>query len=247
VSAPVQRKSPYGDGVVYVHGSQVLVAVANTATGTAILNSADTVPVNPDSMGGTVAALCNRYTKWFFTRLVFEYVPFQPNSTDGHGFAFGFWPEGATTPQFAANSFANVSQLEHSMVLPMTGYLGGPEMNCLEVRPNRSVMPWLYSELDSATIAGQIQTNQGLFCGQADSAIADTKTWGTIWIHYEIEFCDISPDQGFTLNSLRRGLRERPKVFEDFFRELSLERNEEDEVISVSSQAGGKLKSRSQR
>jgi hypothetical protein len=182
-----------------------LATVNNSGGGTGIIATGNAYGISPDSIGGTLAALGDRYTKFFFSRLVFEFVPYQPNSTDGHGFAFGFNPEGIA--EFAV-SFSSVSTLEHSMVLPMTGFLGGPDMNCLEVRPSRKSNPWFWNEDDTATSAGQRQTFQGILYGVSDTAITNATTWGTIWCHYVVEFCDITPDQGFTLRSMRRMCRD---------------------------------------
>lgn len=211
ISVPEARKSLYGDNVVALHGSQQISTVSNGAGGSAILGSATNISVSPDAFGSSLAAMANRYTKYFFTKLQFEYIPYQPNSTDGHGFAFGFVPEGVTTVEFTVD-FSKISQLEHSMVLPMTGFLGGPWVNTLCVIPSRKANPWYWNEDDTATTAAQRQTIQGQFCGASDSAITNASTWGTIWLTWEIELCDISPDQGFTLKRLMRQLGDKPML-----------------------------------
>jgi hypothetical protein len=201
--------NPYGDGIVVIEGSQVLVAVSNTAADQSILAGLRNFTISPDSISGTLGGLADRYNKYFFTSLVFEFVPYQPNSTDGHGFAFGY---NAEVPVEFTQNFADIATLAHAMVLPMTGFIGGPEMNCLAVLPSRKTNPWFWNEDDTATTAGQRQTRQGMFYGCADSAITTEKTWGTIWVHYVIEFCDLMPDQGFTMKALKRQLRESPET-----------------------------------
>jgi hypothetical protein len=197
--------SPYGDDIVLVEGSQLLSTVSNTGNSSNLIAGNAYARISPDSMSGTIAALGNRYNKYFFTQLVFEFVPYQPNSTDGHGFAFGFNPDGID--ELAAITAGTISTLEHSMVLPMTGFLGGPEMNCLEVCPSRKANPWYWNE-DDGSNAGYRQTVQGLLYGVSDSAITNATTWGTIWCHYKVEFCDITPDKGFTLREARRLMRD---------------------------------------
>ncbi len=195
----------YGDQIVGLRGSQVLTTVANAAGAALLLNTSNSMSISPDSISGTLAGIANRFNKYFFKRLCFEYVPYQPNSTDGHGFYFGFNLEAGT--EFTINT-ANVATLEHSMVVPMTGFLGGPEMNTLEVIPSRKVNPWYWNEDDTATLAGGRQTVQGTFYGIADSAITNATTWGTLWLHYDVEFCDLTPDQGFTMRGLSRKAKE---------------------------------------
>lgn len=200
--------SQYGDDIVVVEGSQNFNSVANSAASANLFTSANVLTFSPDSVGGTLAGIANRYNKYFFTDIAFEFVPYQPNSTDGHGFAFGFNHEGVT--DFTVD-FSNVSTLEDSMVLPMTGFLGGPEMNTLRVCPSRKTNPWFWNEVDQSGGNAELrQTLQGKLYGVADSAITNATTWGTIWLHYRIEFADITPDQGFTLRQLRVATRDDP-------------------------------------
>jgi len=194
----------HGDQVSLLVGCQPYAVVSNTAGSINLIGGSLTGLVSPDAVGGTMAAISNRFSKYFFRKLCFEYVPYQPNSTDGHGFAFGFSPEGYD--DLAATGYQDISTLQFSMFLPMTGFLGGPEMNTLEIKPSRSTNPWYWNENDTASAAGRRQTIQGLMYGVADSAITNATTWGSLWLHYELELCDLTPDQGFTLRRIEHAI-----------------------------------------
>lgn len=88
-----------GEQIVKISGSQVFCPIANQAGSGNILgtttSSGNSWDVSPDAIGGTVGAFSDRFNKYKFTRLCFEYVCYVPNSTDGHGFAFGYNAEGA--------------------------------------------------------------------------------------------------------------------------------------------------------
>jgi len=233
-------KTQYGDQVVCLTGSQIFSAVSNTAGSAAILAGSNPLTLSPDAIGGTVAGIANRFNKYFFRKVILEYVPFLPNSTDGHGFAFGLNPEAPN--ELASANFSAIATLQHSMVLPMTGFLGGPEMNCLEWVPDRRSNPWYWNEDDSATSAGQRQTIQASVYGAADGNITNATTWGTLWLHFELELTDLTPDQGFTLT--RRQMKHLSlKSVQDLWYEAHPEVEDDDECVSISGKtANGRLR-----
>jgi len=200
-------RGPGGEKVVTITGKQIYADVHNNATSSQLFSGANAVGVSPDYFGTTIAAIGDRYQKYFFSRLGFEYKPGNYNLTTATPnnmsmFAFGYTPEGNL--DFSV-TFNNICMLQHNMVVPTVGYRN-PGHNTLWVRPNKPASGWFFNENDTATTASLRQTVQGLLVGESVNSMTDAADWGKIYVHYTVHFLDLTPDQGFTMSTLRREL-----------------------------------------
>jgi len=200
-------RGPGGEKVVTISGKQIYVDVHNNATSSQLFSGTNAVGVSPDYFGTTIAAIGDRYNKYFFSRLGFEYKPGNYNLTTTTSnnmslFAFGYNNEGNL--DFAV-TFNNICMLQHNIVVPTIGYRAARD-NILWVKPNRPASGWLFNENDTANSATLRQTVQGLLVGESVNSITDAQDWGKIYVHYTVHFLDLTPDQGFTLAGLRREL-----------------------------------------
>jgi hypothetical protein len=173
-----------------------------------LFNTTNTVGVSPDYFGTNIAALADRYNKYRFTKLVFEYVPSIYNLIDSsisstltdNQFAFGFVLDGQST--FTVN-YGSITEGQHCMIVPPAGWKNRRD-NMLTVRIPRNPNPWMWNLNDSTSSASLRQTVQGLFLGEALNSFTAANTFGSIWVHYTVQFNEMVPDQGFTLRSLMR-------------------------------------------
>jgi len=204
-SSPMGKKS--GSSIRLV-GHQVYTDITNGSSGTKLFNSANVLPISPDSLGTGVADFANHYDMYQFQDLYFVYQPADYNlsslATDSHGtgvanlFAFGYEDDGV--PTFTV-SYPNITTLEHCLVTPVTGYQNR-QSNILKVKCRRN--RWYFCKDNTGNDASSRQTIQGLLFAEAKFSITTSLNWGDIMIYYTVVFKDLSPSQSVSLTGLMR-------------------------------------------